>query len=526
MNDDCNFRISNRVMNLGEFLVQAAARYPDKPAIIRNGASLTWSELNARVDAAAWSLKQLGVDKGDKIVVQSRNCFEMFETMFVAFKLGAIWIPTNFRISPSDVSHVVSASGAKFIIYDDAFPEHADAAIEAGAKHVICIGNPRDGELSYAELSIDVTGDKFETAEVDYNHPCWFFFTSGTTGKPKAAVLSHGQMAFVITNHLADLMPGTDASDASLVVAPLSHGAGVHQLIQVARCVPTILMKTEKFDAEEALSLIERYQISNMFTVPTILNALATDPAIERFDLTSLRHVIYAGAPMLREHQKRALEKFGNCLVQYFGLGEVTGNITVLPRSNHSLSDNEMRLGSCGYARTGMKIEIQDEQGQALAPQETGEICVIGPAVFSGYYNNDEANAAAFRNGWFRTGDLGHLDENGYLYITGRASDMFISGGSNIYPLEIEECIAGHPDILEACVVGMPDEKWGEIGVAAVSLRDGTKMEYDALKAFLKKNLASYKIPKRLVVFDVLPKSGYGKITKKIVRAAIEEREA
>ncbi|MEM8540142.1 MAG: acyl-CoA synthetase [Pseudomonadota bacterium] len=524
MNDDGNFRISNRVMNLGDFLVQAADRYPYKPAIIRNGMSLTWSELNARVDTAAWSLKQLGVDKGDKIVVQSRNCFEMFETMFVTFKLGAIWIPTNFRIAPSDVSHVVSASGARFVIYDDAFPEHADAAIEAGAKHVICIGKPRDGELSYSELSKNAGGEKFETAEVDYNHPCWFFFTSGTTGKPKAAVLSHGQMAFVITNHLADLMPGTDANDASLVVAPLSHGAGVHQLIQVARCVPTILMKTEKFDAEEALSLIEQHQISNMFTVPTILNALATDPAIERFDLTSLRHVIYAGAPMLREHQKRALDKFGNCLVQYFGLGEVTGNITVLPKSNHSLSDNEMRLGSCGYARTGMKIEIQDDQGQALAPHKTGEICVIGPAVFSGYYKNDEANAAAFRNGWFRTGDLGHLDENGYLYITGRASDMFISGGSNIYPLEIEECIAGHPDVIEACVVGMPDEKWGEIGVAAVSLRDGAEMEYDQLKSFLKKNLASYKIPKRLVVFDVLPKSGYGKITKNIVRAAIEDR--
>lgn len=524
MNPTSSFRITSRVMNLGDFLVQAAARFPDKPAIIRDEESLTWSALNARVDAAAWSLKELGVEKGDRIVVQSRNCFEMFETMFVAFKLGAVWVPTNYRISPNDVSHVAAASGAKIIIYDDAFPEHADAATAAGVNKVVCIGHPRAGELSYAELSQSANQSKFEAAEVDYNHPCWFFFTSGTTGKPKAAVLSHGQMAFVITNHIADLMPGLHANDASLVVAPLSHGAGVHQLIQVARCVPTILSNPDRFSAEEVLELIERYKISNMFTVPTILNALGTDPAIDRFDLSSLRRVIYAGAPMLREHQKHALEKFGNCLVQYFGLGEVTGNITVLPRHEHSTLDAEMKLGSCGYARTGMKIEIQGDNGNALPPFETGEICVIGPAVFSGYYNNDEANAAAFRNGWFRTGDLGHLDEAGYLFITGRASDMFISGGSNIYPLEIEESIAAHPDVLEACVVGIPDEKWGEIGVAAISLKDGAAMDYDQLKAFLKPKIASYKIPKRLVIFDVLPKSGYGKITKKIVRAAIEER--
>lgn len=526
MSADGNFRISSQVMNLGEFLVQAAARYPDRLAIVRDDESLTWSELNARVDAAAWSLRALGIEKGDRIVVQSRNCFEMFESMFVAFKLGAVWVPTNYRISPDDVSHVASASEAKIIIYDDAFPDHADAAIAAGVKKVVCIGNPREGELSYGALSQGGDQKGFDPVAVDYNHPCWFFFTSGTTGKPKAAVLSHGQMAFVVTNHIADLMPGLDIDDVSLVVAPLSHGAGVHQLIQVARCVPSVLANPDKFIAEDVLALIAQHKVSNMFTVPTILNALATDPAIDRFDVSSLKHVIYAGAPMLREHQKNALEKFGNCLVQYFGLGEVTGNITVLPRNEHFLSDDDMKLGSCGYPRTGMKIEIQDEAGKALPPFETGEICVIGPAVFSGYYKNDEANAAAFRNAWFRTGDLGHLDENGYLYITGRASDMFISGGSNIYPLEIEECIASHPDVEEACVVGMPDEKWGEIGVAAVSIKDGRTLDYDQLKAFLKPKIASYKIPKQLVIFDVLPKSGYGKITKKIVRAAIEELNA
>ncbi len=519
-------RMSSRVMNLAELLVQAAARHPDRPAIIRGDDQLSWSELNTRVDAACWSLKHLGIEPGDKIVVQSRNCIEMFETMFVAFKLGAVWVPTNYRITPDDVAHVASVSEAKLIIYDEMFAAHADAAVKAGVKHVICIGEARPGETNYADVAQRKTQEVFEPAAVEYNHPCWFFFTSGTTGKPKAAILTHGQMAFVINNHIADLMPGLNSSDASLVLAPLSHGAGVHQLIQVARCVPSILTGSDKLDLEEIFTLIEQHNISNMFTVPTILNALTNHPSIDHYDLSSLRHVIYAGAPMLRHHQKHALEKLGNCLVQYFGLGEVTGNITVLPSQAHTIDDDAMKLGSCGYARTGMKIEIQDETGTALQPGITGEICVIGPAVFSGYYKNDEANKVAFRNGWFRTGDLGHLDENGYLYITGRASDMFISGGSNIYPLEIEEKIAAHPAIAEACVVGMTDEKWGEIGVAAVSLTDGSMLDYQMLKSFLKEHIADYKIPKQLIVFDELPKSGYGKITKKIVRAAIEARQS
>ena len=259
-------------------------------------------------------------------------------------------------------------------------------------------------------------------------------------------MLTHGQMAFVVTNHLADLMPGTTENDASLVVAPLSHGAGVHQLVQTARGVPTILLPSEKFDIAEAFRLIETHRVSNIFTVPTILKMMVEHPAIDRFDHSSLRYVIYAGAPMYREDQKAALKKLGGVLVQYFGLGEVTGNITVLPPDLHDPEDGpQARIGTCGYERTGMQVSIQGDDGRELKPFETGEICVIGPAVFAGYYDNPDANAKAFRDGWFRTGDLGHMDAEGFVYITGRASDMYISGGSNIYPREVEEKILTHP---------------------------------------------------------------------------------
>ena len=208
--------------------------------------------------------------------------------------------------------------------------------------------------------------------------------------------------------------------------------------------------------------------------MPTILKMMVEHPAVDRYDHSSLRYMIYAGAPMYREDQKAALKKLGKVLVQYFGLGEVTGNITVLPPALHDPEDGpHARIGTCGFARTGMQVSIQGDDGRELKPFETGEICVIGPAVFAGYYDNPEANAKAFRNGWFRTGDLGHMDEEGFVYITGRASDMYISGGSNIYPREVEEKILTHPAIGEVAVLGVPDPFWGEVGIAVCVPREG-----------------------------------------------------
>ncbi len=368
-------------------------------------------------------------------------------------------------------------------------------------------------------------GKRAESPPIFRDDPCWFFFTSGTTGRPKAAVLTHGQMAFVITNHLCDLMPGTGPSDASIVVAPLSHGAGVHQLVQVAHGVKTILPAAEKLDVAAIWQLVERWKVSNLFTVPTILKMLIEDPSVDRFDHSSLRYVIYAGAPMYRTDQKRALAKLGPVLVQYFGLGEVTGAITVLPPHLHSQEDGpEARIGTCGYDRTGMQVEIQDEAGREVEAGTTGEICVIGPAVFAGYYKNPEANAKAFRNGWFRTGDLGHRDADGFIYITGRASDMYISGGSNIYPREIEEKILAHPDISEAAVLGVPDPVWGEVGIAVCVTREGVAASSIDLRAFLEDRIARYKLPKAVIFWEAMPKSAYGKITKKMIREELERR--
>jgi acyl-CoA synthetase (AMP-forming)/AMP-acid ligase II len=229
---------------------------------------------------------------------------------------------------------------------------------------------------------------------------------------------------------------------------------------------------------------------------------------------------------MYRADQQHALRKLGHVIVQYFGLGEVTGNITVLPTRLHSIEDDpDYPIGSVGMPRTGMDIAILGPDGSRLGPNETGEICVRGPAVFAGYWNNPEATATAFAHGWFHTGDLGHLNERGFLWITGRASDMYISGGSNVYPREIEEALLLHPAIAEACVVGLPHPKWGEGGVAVLVLHPGAAVSPTELFAHLDGRLARYKWPAQFVFWPELPKSGYGKVPKAEVRRRLQDPE-
>ncbi|WP_027210398.1 acyl-CoA synthetase [Burkholderia sp. WSM2232] len=510
------------VMNLGNLLTDAARRHADQPGFIHAGRSMSWHEINTRVDSVAHGLSRLGVGKGDRILVHSRNNIALFESAWVAFKLGAVWVPTNCRITATEAAYLGESSGAKVMIYEAGFDAHVDAVHAASTelKHVVAIGKPRVGELDYEMLARQMNAPPFAAVDVDRDDPLWFFYTSGTTGRPKAGVLTHGQMAFVLTSHIADLMPGLTHESRSLVVAPLSHGAGIHAMVNVARAAASVLPASEKLDPEEAWALVEKYQVDNMFTVPTIVKMLTEHESVSRYDHSSLKYVIYAGAPMYREDQKHALRTLGNVLVQYYGLGEVTGNITVLPASLHRADDDsaDARVGTCGYARTGMEIGILDDEGHRLSAGASGEICVRGPAVFIGYYNNPEANAKAFRYGWFHTGDLGHLDEEGFLYITGRSSDMYISGGSNVYPREVEEAILTHKAVQEVAVVGMPDAKWGEIGVAVVVLREGWALEEEALLAHLEPHLARYKWPRRCVFWEALPKSAYGKIVKKDIK--------
>ena len=501
--------------NLARLLSDTARLWPDRTALIQGEQRWTWAQIDVRVDALVAALRSLGLKKGDRILLQSRNNLAMFESGWAAFRMGCVW-----------VAYLAASSGAVTMLVEPLFADHAQAASSAAPAlaQLVWIGDPPAGGLCYEALVEQHLGAAPAEVTVSHDDPLWFFYTSGTTGKPKAAVLTHGQMAFVVTNHLADLIPGTTEQDVSIAVAPLSHGAGIHALLNVARGAAAVLLASEKMDPALVWLLIERHRVSNLFTVPTIVKMLVEHPAVDQRDHSSLRFMVYAGAPMYRADQRLALQKLGLVLVQYFGLGEVTGCITVLPARMHSADDADpnAHIGACGLPRTGMEVAVLDDQMKPLAVGQVGEICVRGPAVFAGYHDNPEASAKALRGGWFHTGDLGTVDARGLLYITGRESDMYISGGSNVYPREAEELLLSHPGVAEVAVLGVPDRQWGEVGVAVVVRRGGADaVSADALMAFLDGRLARYRWPRQIFFWDSLPKSGYGKITKNEVRALL-----
>lgn len=518
---------SAQVMNLSTLLSQTAAQFPDRPGLIQGAAWWSWREINARVDAMVAALRALGMQAGDKLLVQSRNNLAMFESCWVAFRLGAVWVPTNFRLTPAEVGYLGRSSEATVMLAEDCFPGHVDAVREASThlRHVVTIGQPREDELSYEALVHSHLGAPTAPATVHADQPLWYFYTSGTTGRPKAAMLTHGQMAFIVTNHLADLVPGLTEEDTTITVAPLSHGAGIHALLNVARGGANVLLPSEKLEPAVFWRLVEQHRVTHLFTVPTIVKMLVEDPAVDQVDHSALRYVIYAGAPMYRADQRLALRKLGPVLVQYYGLGEVTGCITVLPPSMHAIDDgaSQAPVGSCGRPRTGMEVAILDAGGHAVPAGAVGEICCRGPGVFAGYFQNPEATAKALRGGWFHTGDLGRLDERGLLYITGRESDMYISGGSNVYPREVEEVLLTHPGVAEVAVLGVPDPKWGEIGVAVV-VRRAQAVDAEALLAHLEGRCAKYRWPRQFFFWEALPRSGYGKVTKNDIRKQLVAR--
>ena len=515
------------VTNLGRLLSDTARLYGERPGLCHGERTWTWRQLDDRANALVAALRELGFGKGDRILVMARNCPQMLDSMWGAFKLGAVWVPANHRLTPPEMAWLGEDSGARVMIYDHGFEEHVDTvkAASRALETVIAIATPRPGEHGFDDLIDAHPGAAFDEASVAYDDPVWLFYTSGTTGRSKGAVLTHGQMTFVVNNQLADLMPGTTRDDVSLVIAPLSHGAGVHLLPQAARGAKSVLLTSPGFDVEECWRLVAEHRVTNMFTVPTILKMMVEHPAVDRYDHSSLRYMVYAGAPMYREDQKLALNKLGQVLVQFFGLGEVTCNITMLTPSMHTADDGdpEARIGTCGIPRTGMEIAAFDTEGRRLGPGEQGELCTRSPAVFAGYHNNPEATAEALKDGWFHTGDLGHVDAEGFVYITGRASDMYISGGSNIYPREIEEVLLTHPAVEEVAVLGVPDPKWGEAGVAVIVRAPDSEATPDELLAYLEGKIARYKIPRRVFMWDQVPKSGYGKVPKHVIRQQLFE---
>jgi acyl-CoA synthetase (AMP-forming)/AMP-acid ligase II len=516
-------------MNVGTLLTKTARTFPERLAIACGDYELTYRQANQRVNQLANALKGLGIEKGSNVAILLHNCPEFLETLFACFKAGFGTVPINFRLHPKEASFIIGNSEAAAVVLGDDFRDslYALKTELPGVRHFICVSEPLEGMVSYESL-LRNQPTAFTDVEVERGDLAWLFYTSGTTGSPKGAMLTHHNLLAMTMNFFADMSP-LGPEDVILHAAPLSHGSGLYSLPNVAKGAANVILKSKSFEPKLVFETIQRRKVTNMFMAPAMIKRLITSPEIDHYDLRSLTCIHYGGAPIYVEDLKAAVRKLGQIFVQLFGQGESPMTISYLCREEHLQEGTEeqlKRLTSAGIPRTDLEVQVFDEYDQGLPPGKMGEIVVRGEVVMKGYWRNPKATAETLRGGWLHTGDLGVMDEKGYVYILDRAKDMIISGGENIYSREIEDVILLHPAVHEVAVIGVPDETWGEAVKAIVSLKKGQNATEEEIIHFCKGHLASYKKPKSVEFIDEIPKNPYGKVLKKELREEYWEGEA
>jgi long-chain acyl-CoA synthetase len=493
-------------VNLAGLLTNAAQCFPDRPAVTWAGQTIHYRELDRQAAALDGWLRSVGAGPNTRVAVFMDNRRELLVAMFAVFRSGATLVPCNSRLTSDELAFLMGDAGTVVMLTDKA---HETTARAAAGGAVVGVAGP--------ELDAVLAGEHESppAAEVDPGDIAWLFYTSGTTGHPKGAMLSHAALQFVTVSWLADLT-SLDETDVTLHAAPLSHGAGFHALAATARAAHQVIPTSASFDPAAILALIAKLGVTNTWLVPTQI-VLLTEAAPADLELPTLRYVVYGGAPMTPAATALALEQFGPIFVQLYGQGETPMTATVLRREDH----RPELFGSAGRARPCIDVAIVDENGDFVPAGTVGEVVVRGPSVMSGYWNRPEATAETLRDGWLHTGDLGRLSDDGILYLLDRTKDMIISGGSNVYAVEVEQVLGSHPDVADVAVVGAPDDLWGEVVVAVVVVREGTEVSDADLEARCRASLAGYKIPRLWVRLDALPRNAYGKVLKRDLRAKV-----
>lgn len=499
--------------------------YPSHPAFVFGTRQRTYGESLRRVDSLARQLVGLGVRPGDRIALYARNCPEYVECMFAAWKAGAAIVPLNASFTATELAWHLADSEAVLVVGDGAGAGNlAVARAELAAPLRVVWMAPSEVPVAHRhlrDLDLDALAtaevDAFDAVEVAPTDLAWIGYTSGTTGTPKGAMLSHRALMQQALSALADV-ERLEQHHVGMHAAPLSHGSGYNALVFTLKGCTQVIHRPAGFDPALFVEQVEQYRVAALFLVPTQIKLVLDFPGIAERDLSSLQWIMYGGAPMYRKDQLRALRLFGPVLVQIFGQTESPMSGTVLRREEHSLDENDPRALSVGRVRHGMELRIVDASGTRLDPGGIGEICLRGDTLMSGYWRRPEATAETIVGGWLHTGDIGRLDERGYLFILDRAKDLIISGGLNIYPIEIEQILLRHPAVIEACVIGVPDEKWGE-AVRAVVVASHERVSAEELIAFVGQHLAPFKKPKAVDFVDSLPRTSYGKVAKREVRA-------
>jgi long-chain acyl-CoA synthetase len=504
-------------MNTSLLLRNTARAFGDRPAIsLGEETCFTYAELHERVSKLAGGLTELKrLKPGDRVVVAMSNRPIYLEVLFAIWQAGMVAVPVNAKLHPREIAFIVENCGARLCF---ATEDHADAiatALENSAAlvkdsvPVVCVDKKEYNQLMYLPAhAAEAAGDEL----------AWIFYTSGTTGRPKGAMLTHQNLQLMAWSYLCDIDLVTPA-DSLLHLGPQSHAAGLLALTHVAKASNHVLPVSGGVDAAEIASLIDRYDNLTFFAAPTMLRRMLESDAMASCNIDHVRTIIGGGAPFYASDVRRALQAYGPRFTNGYGQGECPCTITSMPKHLYSPEMSDEELVSVGLGRSGVEVRVVDTDGRELPTGNVGEIVVRSPIVMRGYWDNPDATASAIKDGWLHTGDLGAMDRRGLLTLKDRSKDLIISGGSNIYPREVEDVLLTHEGVAEVAVVGQPDAEWGESVVAFVVSIGGAPPPTDQLDRLCLESLARYKRPKRYVFVDSLPRNNTGKVLKNDLRA-------
>ncbi len=512
-------------MNTTEFLTIASAICPDKYAIVFEGSRYTFAELNERVNRLGNALMNLGVQKGDRVAMLQVNTNQCVEVYFAVAKIGAIYVPLNFRAKGNELTYMLNSSESGTIFIGDRYIDLVNSIkpeLET-VKSFISLDSKHDGMPYYEDLIKEAPADDIFT-DIDDDDTTILMYTAGTTGFPKGVMLSHTSFSIYVLENVSPADPA--AEERNILTVPLYHVAGIQAMMAAIYGGRTLLMERQ-FEPVEWMGLVQTEKANRAMMVPTMLKQLMDHPEFGNYDLSSLRVITYGAAPMPLEVIKKAVELFpGVSFINAFGQTETASTITTLSPEDHNITGTEeerekklKRLSSIGRPMSDVEMKVIDEEGNEIPQGEVGEIVARGPRVMSGYWKDEEKTGKTIdKDGWVHTGDMGYVDEEGYFFLAGRATDMIIRAGENISPEEVEVVLLSHPKVDDGAVIGVPDDEWGEVPMAVVVVKRGVEVTPEEIMEHCRANLASFKRPRSVVFVDELPRNPMGKIIKRQLR--------